>query len=100
MPVEADRTDIGSGFDWISMRCPNGSATITGRGLATGGEREHQSVTQPPRPLREAARLLCGGPAGAARSKAVWDEVGQLYAYHGDVPAEVRLLKLTEEAGD
>jgi len=24
----------------------------------------------------------------------MWDEVGQLYAYHGDVPAEVRLLKL------
>jgi hypothetical protein len=28
------------------------------------------------------------------------DQVGQLYAYHGDVPAEVRLLKLTEEVGD
>ena len=25
----------------------------------------------------------------------MWDQVGQLYAYHEDVPAEVRLLKLT-----
>jgi NTP pyrophosphatase (non-canonical NTP hydrolase) len=30
----------------------------------------------------------------------MWDEVGQLDAYHGDVPAEVRLLKLTEEVGE
>jgi NTP pyrophosphatase (non-canonical NTP hydrolase) len=30
----------------------------------------------------------------------MWDQVGQLYAYHGDVPAEIRLLKLTEEVGE
>jgi NTP pyrophosphatase (non-canonical NTP hydrolase) len=30
----------------------------------------------------------------------MWDEIGQLYAYHGEVPAEVRLLKLTEEVGE
>ena len=30
----------------------------------------------------------------------MWDQVGQLYAYHGDVPVEVRLLKLTEEVGE
>jgi NTP pyrophosphatase (non-canonical NTP hydrolase) len=30
----------------------------------------------------------------------MWDQVGQLYAYHRDVPAEVRLLKLTEEVGE
>ena len=30
----------------------------------------------------------------------MWDQVGQLYAYHGDVPAEVRQLKLTEEVGE
>ena len=30
----------------------------------------------------------------------MWGQVGQLYAYHGDVPAEVRLLKLTEEVGE
>ena len=30
----------------------------------------------------------------------MWDQVGQLYAYHGDVAAEVRLLKLTEEVGE
>jgi NTP pyrophosphatase (non-canonical NTP hydrolase) len=30
----------------------------------------------------------------------MWDEVGQLYGYHGDVPVEVRLLKLTEEVGE
>ena len=30
----------------------------------------------------------------------MWDQVGQLYAHHGDVPAEVRLLKLTEEVGE
>jgi hypothetical protein len=26
----------------------------------------------------------------------MWDEVGKLHAYHGDVPVEGRLLKLTE----
>lgn len=30
----------------------------------------------------------------------MWDQVGQLYTYHGDVPVEVRLLKLTEEVGE
>ena len=30
----------------------------------------------------------------------MWDKVGDLHAYHGDVPAEVRLLKLTEEVGE
>ena len=30
----------------------------------------------------------------------MWDEVGQLYGYHGDVPVEVRRLKLTEEVGE
>ncbi len=30
----------------------------------------------------------------------MWDEVGKLHAHHGDVPAEVRLLKLTEEVGE
>jgi NTP pyrophosphatase (non-canonical NTP hydrolase) len=30
----------------------------------------------------------------------MWDQVGRLYAHHGDVPAEVRLLKLTEEVGE
>jgi NTP pyrophosphatase (non-canonical NTP hydrolase) len=30
----------------------------------------------------------------------MWDQVGQLHAYHGDVPVEIRLLKLTEEVGE
>jgi NTP pyrophosphatase (non-canonical NTP hydrolase) len=30
----------------------------------------------------------------------MWDQVGQLHAYHGNVPVEVRLLKLTEEVGE
>lgn len=30
----------------------------------------------------------------------MWDQIGQLYAHYGDVPAEVRLLKLTEEVGE
>jgi NTP pyrophosphatase (non-canonical NTP hydrolase) len=30
----------------------------------------------------------------------MWDQVGRLHAYHGDVPVEVRLLKLTEEVGE
>jgi NTP pyrophosphatase (non-canonical NTP hydrolase) len=30
----------------------------------------------------------------------MWDQVGQLHAHHGDVPAEIRLLKLTEEVGE
>jgi NTP pyrophosphatase (non-canonical NTP hydrolase) len=34
------------------------------------------------------------------REELMWDQVGRLDAYHGDVPAEVRLLKLTEEVGE
>lgn len=30
----------------------------------------------------------------------MWDEVDQLCGYYGDVPVEVRLLKLTEEVGE
>jgi NTP pyrophosphatase (non-canonical NTP hydrolase) len=30
----------------------------------------------------------------------MWDQVGQLHAYHGEVPVEIRLLKLTEEVGE
>jgi NTP pyrophosphatase (non-canonical NTP hydrolase) len=30
----------------------------------------------------------------------MWDQIGQLYAYLGDVPTEARLLKLTEEVGE
>jgi NTP pyrophosphatase (non-canonical NTP hydrolase) len=30
----------------------------------------------------------------------MWDQVSQLHAYHGDVPVEIRLLKLTEEVGE
>jgi hypothetical protein len=29
----------------------------------------------------------------------MWDQVGPLHAHHRDVPVEIRLLKLTEEAG-
>jgi hypothetical protein len=34
------------------------------------------------------------------RRKTMWGQVGQLYAYHGDVPAQVRPLTLTEEVGE
>jgi len=30
----------------------------------------------------------------------MWDQVGQPHVYHGDVPVEIRLLKLTEEVGE
>jgi NTP pyrophosphatase (non-canonical NTP hydrolase) len=30
----------------------------------------------------------------------MWDRVQRLHEYHGDVPLEVRLLKLTEEVGE
>jgi len=30
----------------------------------------------------------------------MWDQIGRLHAHHGEVPAEVRLLKLTEEVGE
>jgi len=30
----------------------------------------------------------------------MWDQVGRLHAFHGDVAAEIRLLKLTEEVGE
>jgi NTP pyrophosphatase (non-canonical NTP hydrolase) len=32
--------------------------------------------------------------------EAMWEQVGRLHSYHRDVPAEVRLLKLTEEVGE
>ena len=30
----------------------------------------------------------------------MWDRVKCLHDFHGDVPVEVRILKLTEEVGD
>jgi NTP pyrophosphatase (non-canonical NTP hydrolase) len=30
----------------------------------------------------------------------MWDQVSRLHVYHGDVPVEIRLLKLTEEVGE
>jgi hypothetical protein len=30
----------------------------------------------------------------------MWDQIGRLHAHHGEVSAEVRLLKLTEEVGE
>jgi NTP pyrophosphatase (non-canonical NTP hydrolase) len=30
----------------------------------------------------------------------MWDQVGQVHAHHGDIPVEIRLLKLTEEVGE
>ncbi len=30
----------------------------------------------------------------------MWDQVQRLHDYHGDVPVEARLLKLTEEVGE
>ncbi len=30
----------------------------------------------------------------------MWNEVERLHAYHGEVPVEIRILKLTEEVGE
>lgn len=30
----------------------------------------------------------------------MWDQVNQLHAHHGDVPPEIRVLKLQEECGE
>ena len=30
----------------------------------------------------------------------MWDRVQRLHEHHGDVPLEIRLLKLTEEVGE
>jgi NTP pyrophosphatase (non-canonical NTP hydrolase) len=30
----------------------------------------------------------------------MWDRIGQLHAYHGHVPVDIRLLKPTEEVGE
>jgi NTP pyrophosphatase (non-canonical NTP hydrolase) len=30
----------------------------------------------------------------------MWDQVSRLHAHHGDVPLEIRLLKLAEEVGE
>jgi hypothetical protein len=46
-----------------------------------------------------------GGPAASGEKQAssggvMWDQAGRLDAYLGDVPPEVRLLKLSEEVGE
>lgn len=57
-------------------------------------------VSQGPRNLvaRRAEENLAGHRP--VPEEAMWEQVGQLCAHHGDVPAEVRLLKLTEEVGE
>lgn len=30
----------------------------------------------------------------------MWDQIGRLHLHHGEVPAEIRILKLTEEVGE
>jgi NTP pyrophosphatase (non-canonical NTP hydrolase) len=30
----------------------------------------------------------------------MWDQISQLHGHHGDVPVEIRLLKLTEEISE
>jgi NTP pyrophosphatase (non-canonical NTP hydrolase) len=30
----------------------------------------------------------------------MWDDIQRLHEYHGDVPAEIRVLKLAEEVGE
>jgi NTP pyrophosphatase (non-canonical NTP hydrolase) len=30
----------------------------------------------------------------------MWDQIRELHAVHGEVPVEIRLLKVTEEAGE
>ncbi|HEV2375053.1 MAG TPA: MazG-like family protein [Streptosporangiaceae bacterium] len=30
----------------------------------------------------------------------MWDDVKRLHEFHGDMPAEIRILKLTEEVGE
>ena len=37
---------------------------------------------------------------GAAPEEIMWDHVRRLHEHHGDVPVEMRLLKLTEEVGE
>ena len=32
--------------------------------------------------------------------RAMWDQIRDLHARYGDVPVEIRLLKVTEEAGE
>jgi NTP pyrophosphatase (non-canonical NTP hydrolase) len=41
-----------------------------------------------------------GAGPGDGKGITVWDQVERLYNYHGDVPVEARLLKLTEEVGE
>jgi len=30
----------------------------------------------------------------------MWDDIKRLHEFHGEVPVEIRLLKLTEEVGE
>src|ERR1017187_6955486 len=50
------------------------------------------------RPIRAAWHK--GVHRHGANAKAMWDQIRELHACHGDVPVEIRLLKLTEEAGE
>jgi NTP pyrophosphatase (non-canonical NTP hydrolase) len=43
---------------------------------------------------------LRGQNSSRYREEGMWEQVGRLHSYHGDVPAEIRLLKLTEEVGE
>jgi hypothetical protein len=33
-------------------------------------------------------------------TRAMWDQIGDLHARYGDVPVEIRMLKVTEEVGE
>src|SRR6266566_8816041 len=71
--------------------CSCGAADVTGLsvGLPQGAVRlgvSEDPAVRAPRGIRESAYQR------PAPEEAMWDQVGRLYAYHGDVPVEVRLL--------
>jgi NTP pyrophosphatase (non-canonical NTP hydrolase) len=75
---------------------PPSAATFT---LPEAGTAADTGVSRDTRLRRSRAEENLPGQR-LAPEETMWDQVGQLYAYHGDVPAEVRLLKLTEEVGE
>lgn len=56
------------------------------------------AITAPPVSLPPSELGLA--MTGAAPEESMWDHVRRLHDHHGDVPVEMRLLKLTEEVGE
>jgi hypothetical protein len=74
----------------ITVKSPPGSDHVGDT------RRRAAAIVHPEVPPRE-GESACRRPVA---EEVMWDQVGRLYAHHADVPAELRLLKLTEEVAE